>query len=87
MKERIEATKELMRKAPLKLFEVWSNGDSTLAKMSSVISIGDLTSVYLAVLRGVDPTPVKTIDILKEKIRQSGLKKKIMGELQKLTKQ
>jgi len=87
MKERIDATKELMREASLKLFEVWSNGDSVLAKMSSVISIGDFTSVYLAVLRGVDPTPVKTIDVLKEKISQSGLKKKIIGELQKLTKQ
>jgi hypothetical protein len=40
----------------------------------------------LAVLRGVDPTPVKTISLLKEKIKQSGLKDKVTSELQKIAK-
>jgi glucose/mannose-6-phosphate isomerase len=82
---RIEATKELMREGSLKLFEVWSRGHSTLAKMASLISVGDFTSVYLAVLRGVDPTPVKTISLLKEKLKQSGLKEKVVRELEELT--
>jgi glucose/mannose-6-phosphate isomerase len=83
--ERIEATKELIsREATKRISEVWSAGQSMLAKMLYTIYIGDFTSVYLAILRGVDPTPVKTISLLKERITQSGAKKKIIDELQKL---
>jgi hypothetical protein len=42
-------------------------------------------SVYLAVLRGIDPTPVKTIALLKEKMKQSGVKEKVIRELKRLT--
>jgi len=86
MRRRIEVTQKLICKEPLKAFEVWSKGKTKLAKMLSVICIGDFTSVYLAVLRGVDPTPVKTISLLKEKIKQSGLKDKVTSELQKIAK-
>jgi glucose/mannose-6-phosphate isomerase len=82
MKVRIEVTKELLRGVGLRTFEVWSRGRSTLARMSATISIGDFTSVYLAILKGIDPTPVRTIDLLKERIKRSGLKEKIIRELQ-----
>jgi len=85
IRQRIEATEELIsQEATKKIFEVWSSGQSRLAKMLSTIYIGDFTSVYLAILRGVDPTPVKTISLLKERITQSGVKEKIIGELRKL---
>ncbi|MGD0028348.1 MAG: bifunctional phosphoglucose/phosphomannose isomerase [Candidatus Bathyarchaeia archaeon] len=87
MKERIEVTEELLQSVPVRTFAVCSKGESTLARMSSLISIGDFVSVYLAVLRGIDPTPVKTIDLLKDKIKQSGLKDKIVQELQNFVKQ
>jgi glucose/mannose-6-phosphate isomerase len=83
MRQRILATKELIRRESVKIFEIQSVGKSTLAKMSSVICMGDFTSVYLAILRGTDPTPVKTIDLLKEKVKQSGVKERIICELQK----
>lgn len=86
IRERIEVTKELVQKVPVQTHEVWSKGKSSLAKMSSVINIGDFTSVYLAVMQGIDPTPVKTIDLLKEKIRRSGLKEKTINELQNLVR-
>jgi hypothetical protein len=54
--------------------------------MSSVICVGDFTSVYLAVLRGIDPTPVRTIVLLKEKLKKTGVKEKILEGLQKLAK-
>jgi hypothetical protein len=54
--------------------------------MSSVICTGDFTSVYLAVLRGIDPTPVKSIDVLKRKLKETGNKEKTISELQKLAK-
>jgi glucose/mannose-6-phosphate isomerase len=83
MRQRIQATKELICKESVKVFEVQSVGKSRLAKMSSVICTGDFTSVYLAIMRGIDPTPVKTITLLKEKMKQSGVKEKIIRELQK----
>ena len=86
IRNRIEATKELMRQEKVKVFEVWSVGESKLAKMLSTICLGDFTSVYLALLRRVDPTPVKTIALLKEKMKQSGVKEKTLMELEKLVK-
>jgi len=85
MRQRIQATKELIYKESVKVFEIQSVGKSRLAKMSSVICIGDFTSVYLAIMRGIDPTPVKTIDLLKEKMKRSGVKEKIVRELQKFS--
>jgi glucose/mannose-6-phosphate isomerase len=85
MRQRIEATKELICKESVKVFEVQSIGKSMLAKMSSVICTGDFTSVYLAIMRGIDPTPVETITLLKEKMKRSGVKEKIIRELQKFS--
>lgn len=84
MRLRIEITKELIRNQATKIFEVWSEGTSKLAKMLSATLIADFTSVYLAILRGVDPTPVRTITSLKEKMKQSRVKEKVIDELQKL---
>ncbi len=86
MQWRIEATQKLVSDESLKTFEVWSRGESRLAKMLSLVCIGDFTSVYLALLRGVDPTPVRTISLVKEKIAQSGVRDKVISELQKLAK-
>jgi glucose/mannose-6-phosphate isomerase len=83
IRQRIETTKEIMSKKRLRLFEVQSRGRSSLAKMASVICIGDFASVYLAVLRGIDPTPVETITLLKQKLEQTGAKEKTIRELQK----
>jgi glucose/mannose-6-phosphate isomerase len=84
MRRRIEVTKELMLEETEKIFEVWTVGERKLARMLYAIHIGDLTSVYLAVLRGVDPTPVKSIALLKDRITGNGVKDRILGELQRL---
>ena len=52
--------------------------------MLSTILVGDFTSVYLSVLRGVDPTPVKTVNYLKDTLKQNGFREKVIGELAKL---
>jgi glucose/mannose-6-phosphate isomerase len=86
IRTRIETTRALM--APnSKMFEVWSRGKSTLARMLSTVLVGDFTSVYLAILRSVDPTPVETINLLKQKMKQSGTKEKIIRELAKTAAQ
>jgi glucose/mannose-6-phosphate isomerase len=43
-------------------------GSSLLSRMFSHILLGDYTSVYLALLRGLDPTPIDTIGKLKSRI-------------------
>jgi glucose/mannose-6-phosphate isomerase len=83
IRSRIEITKGLMP-AETKLFEVWSQGEGELARMLSAVCIGDFISVYLALLRDVDPTPVKTISLLKAKVKQVGTKERIIGELERL---
>ena len=52
--------------------------------MFYAVYIGDFTSVYLAILRGVDPTPVGMIALLKDRLMRSGVKDKIVGELEEL---
>jgi glucose/mannose-6-phosphate isomerase len=86
IRQRIEVTKEIIGKETVKLFEVWCSGKSSLARMSSVICVGDFTSVYLAVMRGIDPTPVRTIILLKERLKKTGVKEKTLRELQRLAK-
>jgi glucose/mannose-6-phosphate isomerase len=85
IRSRIEITKELVGQAGLGLFEIYAQGKSPLAKMLSTICIGDFTSVYLALLHGVDPTPVKTINYLKDTLKGNGVKEKIISELTKLS--
>jgi glucose/mannose-6-phosphate isomerase len=86
IRRRIEATKELLSGKVAEIYEVRSRGKGKLAKMLSTTLIGDFTSVYLAILHGVDPTPVKTISMLKDKIAKTGAKERIIGELQSLAR-
>ncbi len=84
IKSRIEITKQIMTDAGLKIFEIQAQGNSPLAKMISTVLIGDFTSVYLAVLHGVDPTPVEVITHLKDTLEKNGVKEKIISELEKV---
>jgi glucose/mannose-6-phosphate isomerase len=82
--QRIEITKELIHEKTVRLYEIWSKGKSRLAKMCSTVCVGDFTSVYLALLHGVDPTPVRTIGLLKERLTRTGLKARVVLELENI---
>jgi len=43
-------------------------GRGRLAQAFSAIALGDFTSVYLAILYGLDPTPVAAITYVKERL-------------------
>jgi glucose/mannose-6-phosphate isomerase len=45
---------------------VGARGETAFERVMSLVLLGDLVSVYLAVLGGEDPTPVPSIDRLKE---------------------
>jgi glucose/mannose-6-phosphate isomerase len=48
--------------------QVDTSGESRLERVLSAVLLGDLVSVYMAVLAGVDPTPVPAIDRLKRQL-------------------
>jgi glucose/mannose-6-phosphate isomerase len=65
VKVRMEITKGIVEQYASRVIEVKSEGKSLLARMFSLIYLGDWMSFYLAVLNGIDPTPVRVIDYLK----------------------
>lgn len=71
VRKRIEINKEILQKEGVQIKEVFSEGEGLLARIFSLIYIGDFTSFYLAILNSEDPTPVKRIDYLKRKLKES----------------
>jgi glucose/mannose-6-phosphate isomerase len=71
-RRRIELTRELIEPQASGTIIVESRGDSPLARLMSLVLLGDLVSIYIAVLRGVDPKPVTVIDRLKEALAKEG---------------
>jgi glucose/mannose-6-phosphate isomerase len=68
MVRRFDVTAEVMKAAGLHALRVESRGESATAQVMSLVLLGDLMSVYLAVLRGTDPTPVEEIEGLKTRL-------------------
>lgn len=58
----------IARDAGATVVEVAAVGHSALARLLSLVTVGDLVSIYLAFLRGVDPTPVDAIMRLKREL-------------------
>jgi glucose/mannose-6-phosphate isomerase len=67
---RMDLTREIISRYTGHIEEVWSQGKSVLARMFSLIQLGDWVSFYLAILHGEDPTPVAVIDYLKQSLAQ-----------------
>jgi glucose/mannose-6-phosphate isomerase len=63
---RIDITRSLLLPYTGRITEVWSQGDGRLARMFSLVQLGDWVSLSLAALHGVDPMPVTAIDRLKK---------------------
>ena len=68
IKVRMDITKGIIAEHTQHVTEVYSEGTSLLARMFSLVYLGDWVSFYLAILHGVDPTPVKVIDFLKDEL-------------------
>jgi len=70
VKTRIEVTSDLIKENISAVIEIPVEGKSKLAKALSTIYLGDIASVYLALLSGVDPSPVEKIVILKGELKK-----------------
>ena len=66
--KRMDISKIIMKKKAAKIIEVQSVGDSLLARIFSLVYIGDFASYYLAILNKLDPTPVESVTYLKNEL-------------------
>lgn len=67
---RFEITGQLLDEAGVSWLPVAAEGGSRLAELLWTTYLGDFISYYLAVLYGVDPTPVEPIRRLKERLAE-----------------
>lgn len=65
---RMDITKDILEKKGLSVVTVHSRGNGLLSRMMSLIYIGDMASFYLAILNGIDPTPVDRVTYLKNEL-------------------
>jgi glucose/mannose-6-phosphate isomerase len=68
---RMEIARGIIGEFASRIIDVRSEGKSRLARTFSLVHLGDWVSFYLAMLNGVDPTPVNVIDYLKRQLDKS----------------
>ncbi len=72
LQKRVKLTKSMiLQKHAKKVIEVVAEGGEEkdyLARMLYSMYLGDFVSIYLAILRGIDPTPVKAIASFKKEL-------------------
>jgi glucose/mannose-6-phosphate isomerase len=66
--ERVRITSEILDRRGISREVMEAEGVTPLAQMVHAILTGDYASYYLSMLYGTDPTPVSTIDFLKEQL-------------------
>jgi glucose/mannose-6-phosphate isomerase len=66
---RVQMTKETMMLEGVGTDFVFTVGDTPLVQMWTLLHFGDYFAYYLAMLYGIDPTPVDLIDGLKESLK------------------
>ncbi|MDP2725959.1 MAG: bifunctional phosphoglucose/phosphomannose isomerase [Dehalococcoidia bacterium] len=69
IKRRYRITQEIMERKGISFQVVPSEGNTLLGHMMSSVIIADHVSYYLALLNGVDPSPVEVISFLKERLK------------------
>ena len=67
-KERWKILKEYFKMNNIEYREVFSVNGSILSKLISMIYLLDYSAIYAAVLSEIDPSPVHSIDFVKERL-------------------
>ena len=62
---RYQATAELLEQRGIGFSEVCARGDSPLSQIMTTVLLGDYASCYLAMLNGMDSSPVHAIDAMR----------------------
>ncbi|MDP2928612.1 MAG: bifunctional phosphoglucose/phosphomannose isomerase [Candidatus Omnitrophota bacterium] len=66
--KRMDITRHTLKGNRVKVLEVSSVGKELLARILSLVYIGDFVSFYLAILNRIDPTPVEKITAIKKEL-------------------
>ncbi len=66
--KRMRVTQRILEKVTSPIIELSTEGISRMARLFSLIYLGDWVSFYLAVINGIDPTPIEKIQILKRRL-------------------
>lgn len=69
---RAELTAELIADQAAGVHRIRSRGETAVERVLSLVLLGDLVSLYLAVLAGVNPEPVEVIERLKARLAEDG---------------
>ena len=67
-KERLKIVKEFFNERDIRYKEIFSKDGSILSKLVCLIYQLDFTSIYNAILSGFDPSPVDSINFIKNKL-------------------
>jgi glucose/mannose-6-phosphate isomerase len=73
IKTRISITKDILKQRQILFGEIFAEGNSRLARLFSLISLGDWASYYWAMLNEKDPLPIDTIEFLKKELSKIGV--------------
>jgi glucose/mannose-6-phosphate isomerase len=65
VKQRMDLTEQMISPNAAASFRLETRGETAIERVLSLVLLGDLVSIYMAALRGVDPGPVKALDELK----------------------
>lgn len=71
VQRRMEIVEDLIRDQTASLHVLKTRGNNRLSRMFSLVQLADWTSFYLAMISGVDPTPVTKIDLLKSRLSEA----------------
>ena len=72
---RLDLTAEYARDQGAEVHSLESGEGGRLARLAAHVMFADYLSLYLAFLRGVDPTPIPSIDQFKRRLSEAGAKR------------
>lgn len=70
IKKRKDTTVDILKRRHVGITEVQAEGTCELARMFSLIYLGDFVTLYTPICRGVDPTPVDVINLFKKEMAE-----------------
>ena len=68
-KERFESLSQLLIKMDITPLEIFTEGETKLGRIINMIYLLDYVSLYLAILKNIDPTPTPNIDEIKKLLK------------------
>ena len=70
VRHRIELTSWALEPHASDVLRVQTRGQNPVERVFSLVLLGDLVSLYVAALRGIDPAPVTTLERLKDQLAE-----------------